>query len=37
LATKSDVAELKAELAVLKWMMGVLIALAITNFAKQFF
>ncbi|QDX81328.1 hypothetical protein B9N43_08785 [Denitratisoma sp. DHT3] len=36
LATKSDIAELKAELAVLKWMMGVLIALAITNFAKQF-
>lgn len=37
LATKSDVAELKAELASIKWMMGVLIAVAIANFAKQFF
>ena len=37
LATKSDIAEVKAELAVLKWMMGVLIALAAANFAKQFF
>lgn len=37
LATKSDMAEVKAELAVLKWMMGVLIAIAVANFAKQFF
>ncbi len=36
LATKADIAEVKAELAVLKWMMGVLIAIAIANFAKQF-
>jgi len=37
LATKADIAEVKAELAVMKWMMGVLIAIAIANFAKQFF
>lgn len=37
LATKTDIAEVKAELAVMKWMMGVLIAIAIANFAKQFF
>lgn len=37
LATKADIAEIKAELAILKWMMGVLIAIAIANFAKQFF
>ena len=28
---------LRGEMATLKWMMGVLIALAIANFAKQFF
>ena len=37
LATKADIAEVKAELASIKWMMGVLIAVAIANFAKQFF
>lgn len=37
LATKADIAEVKAELSSLKWMMGVLIAVAIANFAKQFF
>lgn len=44
LATKSDISDLKTELVALKgevgsikWMMGVLIALAIANFAKQFF
>lgn len=37
LATKADIAEVKAELTVMKWMMGVLIAIAIANFAKQFF
>lgn len=37
LATKVDIGEIKAELAVLKWMIGVLIAIAIANFAKQFF
>lgn len=44
LATKSDVSDIKFELArldgkvdKLSWMMGILIALAIANFAKQFF
>ena len=44
LATKTDISELKTELIALKgevgsikWMMGVLIALAIANVAKQFF
>ncbi|MCF8167297.1 MAG: hypothetical protein K9K38_08065 [Rhodoferax sp.] len=36
-ATKIDSAEVKAELAVLKWMLGVVIAIAVANFAKQFF
>jgi hypothetical protein len=41
LVTKSDLqielAPIKADLLVLKWMMGVLIAVALANFAKQFF
>lgn len=48
LATKADVqelrqdiaklgAELRGEMMTIKWMMGVLVALAIANFAKQFF
>ncbi|MBK8118057.1 MAG: hypothetical protein IPK39_01500 [Sulfuritalea sp.] len=44
LATKTDISELKTELSLLKgevgsikWMMGVLIAPAIANVAKQFF
>lgn len=48
LATKADMMELKnelrqemagirGELATLKWMMGALIAIAVANFAKQFF
>ncbi len=41
LATKLDIARLEAKLdhetAPLKWMMGVLLAIAIANFAKQFF
>lgn len=48
LATRSDITALKAELKVdigsvdakvdkLSWMMGILIALAVANFAKQFF
>jgi Arc/MetJ family transcription regulator len=44
LATKSDVAGVKVDLAQidakvdkLSWMMGILIALAVANFAKQFF
>lgn len=30
-------APIRAELLVIKWMMGVLIAIAIASFAKQFF
>lgn len=41
LATKADIARLEAkfdyETALLKWMMGVLLAIAVVNFAKQFF
>ena len=44
LATKSDISDIKLKLAhmgakvdKLSWMMGILIALAIANFAKQFF
>lgn len=28
---------IRAELLVIKWMMGVLLAVALANFAKQFF
>ena len=48
LATKADLMDVKAdlrlemagirgELSTIKWMMGVLIAVAVANFAKQFF
>lgn len=48
LATRTDIAGLKADIvrletkidhetSLLKWMMGVLMAVAIANFAKQFF
>jgi hypothetical protein len=41
LVTKKDLqislAPISADLNLLKWMMGALIALAIANFAKQFF
>jgi len=48
LATKADLMEVKAELrlemagirgelSTIKWMMGVLIAVVLANFAKQFF
>ena len=41
LVTKADLqielAPIKADFLVLKWMMGVLIAVALSNFAKQFF
>ncbi|MDP1605088.1 MAG: hypothetical protein Q8L93_00315 [Rhodocyclaceae bacterium] len=37
LATKSDIAVLDAKIDKLSWMMGILIAIAIANFAKQFF
>lgn len=41
LVTKKDLqielAPLKADLNLIKWMMGALIAIAIANFSKQFF
>lgn len=37
LKIEKELAPIKAELLVIKWMMGVLIALAIANFTKQFF
>lgn len=41
LVTKKDLqielAPIKADLNLLKWMMGALIAIAVANFAKQFF
>lgn len=44
IATKGDIAEIKSEIfklmgemANIRWMMGMLIALAVANFAKQYF
>lgn len=37
LATKVDIAVLDAKVDKLTWMMGILIAIALGNFAKQFF
>ena len=37
LGVKTDVALLDAKMDKLSWMMGILIALAVANFAKQFF
>lgn len=41
LATKLDIMRLEAkfdhETSLLKWMIGVLLAVALANFAKQFF
>ncbi|MFZ5762351.1 MAG: hypothetical protein ACOY8P_05445 [Thermodesulfobacteriota bacterium] len=44
LATKSDIealridlAKISGELVLVKWMLGVVIAIAVANFAKQFF
>ena len=34
---RGEMAALRAELATMRWMLGVIIALAIANFAKQFF
>ncbi|MDP2831711.1 MAG: hypothetical protein Q8Q28_00115 [Pseudomonadota bacterium] len=34
---KTDIAGLDAKFDKLSWMMGILIALAVANFAKQFF
>ena len=32
-----EVALVKADIGLVKWMMGALIALAVANFSKQFF
>ena len=32
-----ELAPIKADLNLLKWMMGALVAVAIANFSKQFF
>lgn len=37
LATKADIAEVKSELSMQRWMLLTLIGLAIANFAKQYF
>ena len=37
LKLEKEFAPIRAELLVIKWMMGALIAIAIANFAKQFF
>jgi len=37
LATKTDIEAIRAELVLVKWMLGVVIAISIANFAKQFF
>ena len=37
LATKSDIAVPDGKVDKLSWMMGILIALAVANFSKQFF
>ena len=37
IATKLDIAEVKAELVLVKWIVTTVLALALANFAKQFF
>ena len=37
LATKTDIEMIRAELVLVKWMLGVVIAILVANFAKQFF
>jgi len=37
LATKTDIDMIRAELVLVKWMLGVVIAISVANFAKQFF
>jgi hypothetical protein len=37
LATKTDIEAVRAELVLVKWMLGVVIAISVANFAKQFF
>lgn len=36
-SVRADMAGVRGELSTIKWMMGVLIAIAVANFAKQFF
>lgn len=37
LKMEKELSPIRADLLVVKWMMGVLIAVALANFAKQFF
>ena len=37
LATKTDIEMIRSELVLVKWMLGVVIATSVANFAKQFF
>ena len=37
IATKLDIAEGKAELVLVKWIVTTVLALALANFVKQFF
>jgi hypothetical protein len=37
LATKNDIEIIRSELVLVKWMLGVVIAISVANFAKQFF
>lgn len=37
LATKTDIDAIRSELVLVKWMLGVVIAISVANFAKQFF
>jgi hypothetical protein len=37
LATKIDIEAILTELVLVKWMLGVVIAISVANFAKQFF
>ncbi len=34
---KTDLANVRGEIALVKWMLGAVLAIAIANFAKQFF
>ncbi len=34
---KTDIANVRGEMALIRWMIGAVLAVAIANFAKQFF
>jgi len=34
---KTEIANVRGEMALIKWMLGAVLAIAIANFAKQFF